>query len=1007
MTTISDLTSEDGIVPLFRTVAARTPDAVALVFGTRTLTYGDLDRWSDSQAALLRERGVAAGSDAAILARPGFEMIAAALAVLKCGAAYVPLDPEYPRERLDFMIEDAQVGAVAVQSGLDDLFTATRIPVTTLVEITGPAPATTGVRSEPPGLDQPAYVIYTSGSTGAPKGVEVSHRNIAATLEVTRSGSGWAPGDTGLQQYSFGFDSSVVQIFVPLTAGSRLVIAPEDARRDAARLVRLVREHRVTHLDLVPALLAHMVEQPDAARDLATLRFVVSGGDVLPGSLAKRFAELLPDAVLENHYGSTETTNDNLVWRCVPGSAEHLVPIGYPVAGTTIHLLTPDGEPVAPGEIGEIHVGGLAVSLGYRGRPALTAERFIHDPFTADPAARLYRTGDLGRRRDDGAIEFHGRVDRQISVGGHRVEPAEVEAHLADHPAVRAAAVTAPADDDGVRRLVAYLTRAADVRVDIASIREHLTSRLPAHMVPTRYVVLDELPLAAHGKVDYEALPDPEAVRPELPNPYTPAERPDHRVLAEIWAECLGLGPVGIHDDFFALGGTSLVAIKAVNRIRDAFGVRLPLSAVFTTPTIATLAASLRQPDTDDGDQVHDVLVADAAAPLPLPTTASHEAADRLVHPAHILLTGATDFIGVHLLQQLLQTPGTHVTCLVHADDAARAQARLQTALHVNRLKLADNAALDLVAGDLRLPRFGLDDAGFADLAERVDVVFHNGASNNLARPYSALQAPNVGGTREVLRFAATARTKAVHFISTISVMPWKEQPQRAAWLEQALPSPTGLTYGFARSKWVAEALVRRAHEQGVPSTVLRIGRVVGNTRTGVWPRDELVCRLILGGIAIGALPARRTPEPWLPVDQVVSDIARIAVDGSAFGRTFHLTDGALLDFEDIAQWVRSYGYDIDTQPVAAWSAMVADHADNVAYPVLGALSATDEQAPTWGRTNPFDSSNAKAALGPRADDAPVADATLLHRFLDQCVLDGLIAPPPRRAAGDPVVSGT
>ncbi len=989
MAVTRDLTPSDGIVPLFEQRASATPDAVAVVFGERRLTYGELDRWADDHARQLRERGAGPDTAVGVLAGPGPEMIAGALGVLKSGAGYVPLDPGYPRDRLDFLVADSGAVAVVAQDGSREAPGGPGVPViATPPDPTRPATGrAVGERpSRVPGLGTLAYVVYTSGTTGRPKGVEVTHRNIASTLRFMRESGGWRTSDTGLLQYSFSFDSSVVEIFAPLTSGARLVIASERERRDPAALLRLVRTHRVTQLDLVPALLAEMLALPGAADALGSLRMVISGGDVLRPEVARRFHELLPGAVLENHYGPTETTNDNTVWRCVPGWTGP-VPIGHPVAGSRVHLLDAGGTPVPDGTVGEIHIGGPGVARGYRNRPDLTAERFLPDPHSDDPAARLYRTGDLGHRRPDGAIEFHGRADRQLSVRGFRVEPEEIEARLAEHPSVRSAAVGAPVTGNGGRSLVAYVTPAG-AAVEVAALRQHLEAVLPAHMVPTHFVVLAELPLNANGKVDHRALPLPESVRPELSVPYVAAYEPDQQALAALFADVLGFGPIGVNDDFFELGGHSLLAIQAINLIRARFSVELPLSAVFDNPTVAALASAIeaersgRNVSRDD-EELRRILLSDAAGE-PVPSADADGTPERLTRPGHILLTGATDFTGVHLLQELLASTGATVTCLVRADTARAAQARLYTALHVHRVELAGPAGLRVVPGDLRLPRFGLEQAEFDALADSVDVVFHNAADNNLVRPYTALRAANVVGTREVLDFAARGRIKAVHFSSTISVMPWKERPDHQLWREEALPAPDGLTYGYAQTKWVAEALVGRAQRQGVPATVLRIGRVVGSTRTGVWPGDDLICRLIEGGIAVGALPERAVPEPWLPVDQVVGDIVRIAARPEAFGQVLHLTDGPMVDFDDVAGWVREYGLPVQVLPVPEWTALVAKQEDNPAYPVLGALEERPGRAAVRrGRGNPFDHSNVTRLLGPRGVGGPTADTALLHRFLD------------------------
>ncbi|MET7438912.1 amino acid adenylation domain-containing protein, partial [Streptomyces sp. NPDC005568] len=857
---------ESTAVALFEQHAADRPDAVALEFGGEQVGYGELDAWASSIARGLLEAGTGRDAVVGIMAHPGLDMVAATIAVLKTGAAYVPLDPGYPRERLAFLVADSGVTSVLVQPDLAEQAAGLSVPVTAV-----PGRGQAGGAAQPPllstaGLDDLAYVIYTSGTTGNPKGVEVTHGNLANTLQVIREHSGYRAEDVGLLKYSFSFDSSVIEMFAPLTSGARLVIAGADERKDPFRLVELIGTHQVTQLDSVPLLLAQILEVPGAAQACASLRVVVSGGDVLRPEMVKRFFALLPNTCLQNHYGPTETTNDSTIWDVEAAHADEAVPIGFPVRNTFIYLLDEQRRPVAPGSVGEIWIGGAGIARGYRNQPDLTAERFLPDPFT-DGSPRMYRTGDLGRLREDGALEFQGRADRQLSMRGFRVEPEEIEAALMKDPTVGLAVVTAGASAAD-QRLVAYVTAAeCEAAPEPAALRAHMQELLPAHLVPTHYVVLADLPLNANGKVDYRALPEPGGARPQLRTAYVAAATEVQQQVVAVWQDVLNIEGIGVEDNFFELGGHSILAIQVVGRLREAFEGQLPMTAIFENPTPAQLAAVIEERGHQGGvsragdDTLRQVLEADAELDLnPVLTTADD--LRRMREPEHILLTGAGDFIGAHLLAELLSRTSATVTCLIGEADERRARARLAASLHKCGIQLSRPKDVSVIAGDLRLPRLGLGERHWQELADRIDVVFHHGATENLAQPYTALRAANVSATREAIRFAALGKVKALHFTSTVSVMPWKSGPAKRIWPEQLVASPKGLDYGFAQSKWVAEQLVAAAQKAGLPATVLRIGRVVGAAATGRWPEDDLARMLVVGGAPRRAGPRRAGAPP-------------------------------------------------------------------------------------------------------------------------------------------------
>ncbi|MCT2589641.1 amino acid adenylation domain-containing protein [Streptomyces sp. N2-109] len=1006
-----DLSPSDSVLALFETYVEKSPDAPAVEFATELLTYQELNSWASALAGQLSEAGAGPGKAIAIAAWPSLEMVAATIGVLKTGAAYVPLDPGYPRERLTYLVSDSGAERVLAPEYLADDLGYLPVPVLAMPDrgttAEQPTPPAAQTRTSP-GLADPAYIVYTSGTTGQPKGVEVAHVSLANTLSVIREHSDYQPTDVALLKYAFNFDSSVIEMFAPLTSGARLVIAAEDERKDPVRLVDLIRQHSVTVIDSVPLLLDQILEVPGVGQACGSLRLVVSGGDVLGPEVVSRFFQTLPTAELRNHYGPTETTNDSTIWRCDRDNPEETVPIGFPVRNTFVYLLDEQRRPVPTGTVGEIYIGGAGIARGYRNQPELTAERFLPDPFTA-ASPRMYRTGDLGVCREDGALLFQGRADRQLSMRGFRVEPEEIEAALVNHPTVRRAAVTADASS-ATQRLVAYVAPASPEDLPSgATLRAHLESVLPSHMVPTHYVVLGDLPLNANGKIDHAALPAPGDERPELGVPMIPPSTPDQRRLADIWQSVLNVSPIGLRDNFFALGGHSVLAIAAVSQIRTELGVDLPLSAIFQNPTVEAVAESVERERSGGGDQentaeLHRTLRRDAEVNLPKVSPTEADLA-RVTSPGHVLITGATDFLGAHLLGELLRAADARITCLVHGEEK-RARTRLRAALHVHGVEPTGLDDVTVLAADLRLPALGLPETTFAELAESVDAVFHTGCVENLARPYSALRAANVSATSEVIRLATMGAVKAVHYSSTVSVMPWKSarpgQPGGSGrtWPERPVPTPDGLTYGFAQSKWVAEQLIHSAQRAGIPATVMRLGRIVGSTVSGRWPREDLARRLLIGAAAAGALPQREVAEPWISVEYATAAVRAIAARPDSFGEVFHVTDGTMVDSHLLARWLRESGFTTRVLPIGEWSEEVAKNPENPAYSLLGVLAEAEQESSGTGGAdaNPFGDAHTRAAFADRPGPWAIT-GDLVLRLLTDATASGEIAQPPTAPA--------
>nr|AWI62626.1 nonribosomal peptide synthetase [Cystobacter sp.] len=565
--------------------AHRTPEAAAVVFEGRTLTYRELERRSNQLARTLRARGIGPELCVGVLMERALELPVALLAILKAGGAYVPLDPEHPSDRLARMRAIARAPVVITQERFEPLARGLGADVVT-VDV-----GWEGLDSrsaEPLGLeldeDALAYVIFTSGSTGEPKGVMNSHRGVCNRLRWGQDAIPLDDGERVLQKTPFTFDVSVWEFFWPLIRGACLVMARPGGHRDSAWLVRFMSEARITTAHFVPSMLRAFLEEP-GVEACTTLRRVLCSGEALPYELQERFFSRL-DVPLYNLYGPTEAAIEVSAWQCRRGDRERVVPMGWPIANTQLHVLDRELAPLPPGIAGELYIGGVQVARGYAGRADLTAERFIPDPFSENGGGRLYRTGDLVRRRADGALEFLGRLDQQVKIRGFRIEPGEVEAALLGHPGVREAAAVVREEPQGGAGLVAYVVPHAGGPRRVELLREYLALQLPPYMIPSAWVLLDALPLTSSGKLDRRALPPPRTGTSEQEAPRTALEAE----LARIWAEVLGLERVGRDDRFFDLGGHSLLATRIVSRIRSELRIELPLRAMLEAETLAALA---------------------------------------------------------------------------------------------------------------------------------------------------------------------------------------------------------------------------------------------------------------------------------------------------------------------------------------------------------------------------------------------------------------------------------
>ena len=986
---------------LFERQARKTPDATAVVDVESTLTYAELDRRADALAAHLRSVGVVPDAAVGVYMERCAEYVVAILAAMKAGGAFVPLELAYPATQLEDVLSDCQPSVVLTKDAhaenLPDWQGAFRMDVD---EPEAPEETSGPVQVDRENL---AFIPYSSGTTGKPKGIANPHRAPVLSYLWRFEVSDYGPGDRVGCSVFF-----VWEVLRPLLRGGASYVIGDDVIYDPPALVRYLEEHRITEIQMTSSLTEAVLDAsgPDLAERLPDLKTIWVVGEVVTKTLARRLLEALPQARSFNLYSIAET--HEVAVTELGESVDHpdstYCPVGRPARPERLYILDDELRQVPEGEAGEVCVGGDMLAHGFVNLPEKTAERFVPDPFTGEDGARMYRTGDRGRMLPDGHLEILGRADFRVRIRGYNVELGAVEAAIEENVAVRACVVVSEGDEGEDKRLVAYVVpeteddhRFSGWSLDPKTgrskeIRGVLREILPHYAVPAVYVALSALPIqATSGKVARNELPPspPRQARPDqsLPTTTLSADAPrseKEMLLKRIWEEALRLdeGEVETDDDFFDLGGHSLAAAGLSASVEESFGVHVSMPLFMEDPTVKGLCDRIEalQRDEDAAARPSEIDLRAEAVLEPEISPEGRVQARTLPEAENVFLTGATGFLGAFLLDGLLSSTDARVHCLVREREDEDPADTIASNLQNYGLPTGGMDRVVPVPGDLGEPLLGMGEERFDALAREADLVIHAAAAVNLVYPYPALEAPNVGGTREALRLACRHETKPLHFVSTDGIFPPNsgrcEEDTDLDSLADARED------GYGQSKWVAEKLVREAAERGLPVCVYRPGFISGHSETGASnPRD------LQGAILSESLRLETAPEveDWkmemTPVDFVAAAILGLASKLEALGGTYHLTNPDPVPAGTVFDWLEDGGYTLERVPYEEWSNRLEASPPEDGDGPGGILRGAAPDAGDLSDGNVYDDRNTRDTLGEDGPRLPDVDADLILAY--------------------------
>ena len=876
---------------LFEEQAKKTPDNIAVVFEGQELTYQELEKRSKQLAIYLQKQGVGSDTLVGICMDRSLEMIVGILGILRAGGAYVPIDPSYPGERIRYMLEDGIVNGNPQNSVklvlTQESLTGTLDPIikgqeATFVSLTSDWNDNTEILETKGELQRKvsskdlAYVIYTSGSMGKPKGVMIEHHSIFNMILSVKRLFGDNSSYKHLLLANFVFDASVQQIFYPLLTGAELHIIKNINEFDSLR--NYIKSKKIHVIDATPSLLQVMLSSAEVASDFISVREIFVGGEEITAALSNTLLNVLPKAKIYNVYGPTETCINALYFPIKGLLTTSPPPIGKPFCNYDIYILDNNLFLQTIGIAGELCIAGDGLARGYLNRPELTKEKFIDNPFGE---GRLYKTGDLARWLPDGNIEFLGRIDDLVKIRGFRIELGEIETTLNDHKDIQNAVVIAKEHSES-KQLVAYcVLKNKDKELDVQELKAYLSKTLPDYMVPAFIITIDQIPLTPNGKTDRKALSSRELEALDS-HEYTAPRTETEQQLVMIWQEVLGMAPIGVFDNFYELGGHSLLAVRLVQLVKQRLGnPSIQLRDFINAPTIDSFVQIMETGETAD----HPIkLEEEAIFSKPLTLPAKRTLSSQI---DHILITGATGFVGRYLLKELLySTPKSQsIHCLVRCTSVEHGFRRLREKMEGNELWEKEfEDRIIIVKGDIAEPHLGIDDATYERLSNTIHTVVHCATYMNHLSDYTTCKPANVSGMEEILHFCTAKRLKLLHHTSTLSIF-HPGQDRRFVDETTTIDGETHLSkYGYEASKWVAERLAEKAASEGVPITTHRLGLIIWDTENKRYDPDQWFHQLLQSCDMLGMYPDFGKEGPKLQpiaVDVLAKDMSNYIANTS------------------------------------------------------------------------------------------------------------------------------
>lgn len=915
-----ELKSGASVVQKITESARRNLRRKALIHEGQSLSYADLLRGMAAAQKRLQKQGIYPGARVILELDRSPQAIIACLACLAQGAAFCFVDPRGPEERKRWIAENLNAECHWTDFSIEELLLEGW-------ELDGPTDLSSG--------DTTAYVTYTSGSTGRPKGVKISQQSLAEFVTAVNEIYAVSEVDTVLQFAPLQFDACIEEIFVSLCFGACLCLRSADCISSPQMFYEFCQQHRVSILDLPTAYWHEWVNSSvrQATPLPASLRGVIIGGEAANPVVLKSWSEwpATGTVALWNTYGPSEAT---VVATVAELSGQDEAFIGRPLAGRSVAVMSEEGRISPRGEAGELVLLGSGISQGYVD-PQLDQSSFIRFDLPGGRILSGYKTGDLVAMTDDGDLRYLGRRDNEIKISGHRINPSEVEGVMISHPQIEAATVTASVSSSGQKILVAFYTSSTEL--DDSQLREYLGCYLPNVFIPSLIRWIDHLPITASGKIDRRALL--EQVQPlldrgdEQQNLSSEAQK-----LVAVWHGVLGPRKIGLEDNFFSLGGTSLQTIQLANQVAEHFSIPFTVADVFTHPTVqgqldkmnGELVAAHSRAANDDlhkgnwrsRTRLNDVTVQRVFE----------------LHGDDIILTGATGYLGIHLLAQLQNQSSRGVVCLVRAASEGRALRRLQAACAEQNLDdQIDWGRVTICLADLTLPQFGLSDSQWANLGKRAYSIVHNAANTSVMQNYKTLRSINSESTEQIIRLAAMSGAQIVH-ISSVAVIGGYHLKHNQQHNETFVPFHDGLNDGYQKSKWHAEELIRQARDHGFSAVAVRLGRVAPATTNPVVNEKDLIWQVVKSGLEVGVLPDLPIAEPWLSVDITAQAIVQLSIDrlisGAVDTGVVNLVPEQKIQFKQVVQALREEGYQIDVEPAAAWVARILAMGSDEAKPI-------------------------------------------------------------------------